>query len=516
MLTVKQPPTYGYKSVHDLPTPPSTSRPSPPLIYQESISKSLPVTYRSHSPPTQPMSAPHRGLPPPAAMTLPPQQPPNTGVPPPAHHAPPPPPPPPSLGPSHQQRDSWAQLPAPPPQWQGAEEPMKHWLQARAEEDKRKQEEERTRQESLRLEQRKVEMDMLRTSLSGGIPPAMVPLVFAGMGGSGGALSQVALEWTQQFMPQSQPPRPQLMPPQGAMSPEHQREVQPAAPGQYHNLPPVPPPAPPGYAYPGSPPTRPRGQTSRTSQASTPMCHNPHTAESRQWQHIRTCNRLNLLNRSLKQVRQYTSTTGSHQRRRLATAQTDREALPGRLPESARPRGNTSQLLLHLEASPDFDPLRRLSRADSRILPSADGAATHAKGATSRPIDLPGRGALAERASEAPCAACRRYVAQPQGCCRTGWAVTEANLRSTRSRQCCRRSPDRHRDTRFLHTPPTKVSIDFDGHPRPSPKRRLELRERRHRVRAQGRAQGRNLWTRPGHYSAPRDHFTSQEMSATI
>lgn len=138
---------------------------------------------------------------------------------------------------------------------------MKHWLQARAEEDKRKQEEERTRQESLRLEQRKVEMDMLRTSLSGGIPPAMVPLVFAGMGGSGGALSQVALEWTQQFMPQSQPPRAQLMPPQGAMSPEHQREVQPAAPGQYHNLPPVPPPAPPGYAYPGSPPTRPRGQT---------------------------------------------------------------------------------------------------------------------------------------------------------------------------------------------------------------------------------------------------------------
>ncbi|KAH7155065.1 hypothetical protein B0J13DRAFT_216560 [Dactylonectria estremocensis] len=262
MLTVKQPPTYGYKSVHDLPTPPSTSRPSPPLIYQEAIPKSLPVTYRSHSPPNQPMSAPHRGLPPPAAMTLPPQQPPNTGGPPPTHHVPPPPPPPPpSLGPSHQQRESWAQLPAPPQQWQGAEEPMKHWLLARAEEDKRKQEEERTRQESLRLEQRKVEMDMLRTSLSGGIPPAMVPLVFAGLG-NGGALSQAALEWTQQFMPQSQPPRAQLMPPQGAVSPEHQRDVQPAPapPGQYHNLPPVPPPAQPGYAYPGSP-ARPRGQT---------------------------------------------------------------------------------------------------------------------------------------------------------------------------------------------------------------------------------------------------------------
>ncbi|KAF4961892.1 hypothetical protein FSARC_9990 [Fusarium sarcochroum] len=264
MLTVKQPPTYGYKSVHDLPTPPSTSRPSPPLIYQEPSTKSLPVAYRGHSPPSQPMSAPHRGLPPPAAMTLPPQPPPTAGAPPPVHHPPPPPPPPPpqpSLGPpGHQQRDSWGQLPAPPQQWQGAEESMRHWLQARAEEDKRRQEEERTRQESLRLEQRKVEMDMLRTSLSAGIPPPMVPLVFAGMSG-GGVAPQAALEWAQQFMPpgQAPPPRAQIMPAQWPVSPEHQREPQAHPHAQHQGLPPTSTPAA-GYAYPPSP-TRPRGQT---------------------------------------------------------------------------------------------------------------------------------------------------------------------------------------------------------------------------------------------------------------
>ncbi|KAK6612025.1 hypothetical protein H4I96_01238 [Botrytis cinerea] len=74
------------------------------------------------------------------------------------------------------------QLPAPPQQWQGAEESMRNWLQAKAEEDKRKQEEEKTRQESLRLEQRKIEQDMLRTSLTGGIPP---------------------LEWAQHYMAQA-------------------------------------------------------------------------------------------------------------------------------------------------------------------------------------------------------------------------------------------------------------------------------------------------------------------------
>ncbi|CAG7565631.1 unnamed protein product [Fusarium equiseti] len=268
MLTVKQPPTYGYKSVHDLPTPPSTCRLSPPLTYQDSATKPLPTAYRGHSPPVQPMSAPHRGLPPPAAMALPPQPPTAAGAPPPpTHHQPHPPPPPPpsqpSLGPPvHQQRDSWGQLPAPPQQWQGAEESMKHWLQARAEEDRRRQEEERrrqeeerTRQESLRLEQRKVEMEMLRTSLQSGIPPPMVPLVFAGMGG--GIAPQAALEWAQQFMPPGQAPRAQIMPAQWPLSPEHQRESQSQQHAQQQGIPP----APAGYAYPPSPSSRPRGQT---------------------------------------------------------------------------------------------------------------------------------------------------------------------------------------------------------------------------------------------------------------
>ncbi|KAI8271613.1 hypothetical protein K4K61_000453 [Colletotrichum sp. SAR11_59] len=90
------------------------------------------------------------------------------------------------------------QLPGPPPQWQGAEDSMRSWLAAKTEEERRRQEEEKTRQESLRLEQRRIEADMLRTSLSGGIPPPIVPLVFAGMGG--GVLPPAALEWAQQFL----------------------------------------------------------------------------------------------------------------------------------------------------------------------------------------------------------------------------------------------------------------------------------------------------------------------------
>jgi hypothetical protein len=78
---------------------------------------------------------------------------------------------------------------------------MRNWLQAKVEEDKRRREEERTRQESLRLEQRKVEMDMLCTSLQGGIPPAMIPLIFVRMG-SGGVLPQAA--GAQQLTPASQ------------------------------------------------------------------------------------------------------------------------------------------------------------------------------------------------------------------------------------------------------------------------------------------------------------------------
>jgi hypothetical protein len=264
MLTIKQPVHYGFKSVHDLPTPPSTSRPSPPLVFQDFVQKKpLPAVPRSISPPGQPMSAPHRGLPPPAAMTL--AQPPAQGatshpVPPPGPplgQAPPPPPQPP-------QSQLLGQLPA-PPQWQGSEEPMKAWLMAKAEEEKRKAEEERTRQETLRLEQRRTEHDILRTSLQGGIPPPMVPMVFAGMGG--GNLPQAALEMAQQFMySQAQQAAPQQLLAGGPVSPDHRRDSQAQAYVQYTGSVGVP--STPGSAqapqsafmggYPGSP-TRARG-----------------------------------------------------------------------------------------------------------------------------------------------------------------------------------------------------------------------------------------------------------------
>ena len=96
---------------------------------------------------------------------------------------------------------------------------MRNWLGAKQEEDKRKQEEEKTRQETLRLEQRKIEQSMLRESLQGGIPPHMVPIVFAGMGGAN--LANASLEWAQHYLQQmslqqqpSQPPQIQYQPPQ--------------------------------------------------------------------------------------------------------------------------------------------------------------------------------------------------------------------------------------------------------------------------------------------------------------
>ncbi|KAL2259911.1 hypothetical protein VTK26DRAFT_6251 [Humicola hyalothermophila] len=207
------------------------------------------------------MSAPHRGLPPPAA--LPPVQPPlgsGHSQPPPGHSVsqsvPPPPPP--------AQSQTLGQLPPAPP-WH--EESMRAWLVAKAEEDRRRQEEERTRQESYRLEQRRMEHEILRTSLQGGIPPPLVPVVFAGMGG--GVLSPAALEWAQQFMMSQSPHQhpPALMAP-GTVSSEHQRrDSQSQMYGQYAasgGVPSTPGSAqgPPGAyiaGYPGSP--RPRGHS---------------------------------------------------------------------------------------------------------------------------------------------------------------------------------------------------------------------------------------------------------------
>ncbi|TVY40952.1 hypothetical protein LSUB1_G003108 [Lachnellula subtilissima] len=229
LLTIKQPAHQGYKSFHDYtpPTPPSTARFSPPVASTASpfsvisvVNKSLPPLPARKSTP-QPMSTPHRGLPPPAAMTLPqPSQ---------QQQQQQPPPPPPIAQPALSQApltQPMGQLPAPPQQWQGAEESMRNWLQAKAEEDRRKQEEEKTRQESLRLEQRKIEQEMLRASLNGGIPPYMIPMVFAGMGG--GNLPGASLEWAQHYMAQAHhlqqqqqsQQQPQLLPSQAQTTPE--------------------------------------------------------------------------------------------------------------------------------------------------------------------------------------------------------------------------------------------------------------------------------------------------------
>lgn len=223
LLTIKQPTHQGYKSFHDYtpPTPPSTSRFSPVTASTGSFpsfsasNKSLPPISASHNT-AQPMSTPHRGLPPPAAMTLaqPPQQTSSISQST-LSHAPLAQP----IGQGH--------LPAPPQQWQGAEESMRDWLHAKAEEDKRKQEEEKTRQESLRLEQRKIEQEMLKTCLTGGIPPYMVPMVFAGMGG--GNLPNASLEWAQHYMAQAHQlqqqhqQQPQLLPSQQTSPEQPQR-----------------------------------------------------------------------------------------------------------------------------------------------------------------------------------------------------------------------------------------------------------------------------------------------------
>lgn len=172
LLTLKPPFNNGIKSPHELFLN-SKSSYSPPMI-----PGGLPP---APDPSDRRMSNTHRGLPPPSAMSLPPPErpPADRGLP--------------GMAPL-------GQLPGPPSQWQGAEDSMRNWLLAKAEEDRRKQEEERTRQEGLRLDQRKIEQSMLRESLSGGVPPVMVPLIFAGMGG--GSLPNSAVEWAQHYLAQ--------------------------------------------------------------------------------------------------------------------------------------------------------------------------------------------------------------------------------------------------------------------------------------------------------------------------
>lgn len=96
---------------------------------------------------------------------------------------------------------------------------MRNWLLAKAEEDKRKQEEQKTQQESLRLEQRKIEQAMLRESLQSGVPPSMVPMIYAGIGGAN--LANVSLDWLQQYAAQLQVAQQQI---QQQSSPDIRRD----------------------------------------------------------------------------------------------------------------------------------------------------------------------------------------------------------------------------------------------------------------------------------------------------
>ncbi|KAK7622189.1 hypothetical protein IWX50DRAFT_693396 [Phyllosticta citricarpa] len=233
---------FDYKHLHDYTAPkpyPRTASHSPKVTSGPSpLPSSLPASPR----PT--MSSSHRGLPPPAAMTLPDPS------------RPPPPPPMPA---------SMNQMPAPPSQWQGAEESMRNWLAAKVEEDRRRQEEEKTRQESLRLEQRKIEQSMLRESIQGGVPPHLVPMIFAGIGGAG--VASANLEWLQQYVAQLQAQQQQAVA-QAQGSPDLRREqrlITPAQPGVYGQAPPaVPgPPALPGQAVAG--PAQPSGPFSASA-----------------------------------------------------------------------------------------------------------------------------------------------------------------------------------------------------------------------------------------------------------
>lgn len=177
---------------------------SPPFLpskvarYSPKLDRGLPPSQASSSSFT--MGTPHRGLPPPSAMTLPD----------------------PGRGQSSLPTPLGA-LPPAPSQWQGAEDGMKNWLATKAEEERRRQEEEKTRQESLKLEQRKIEQSMLRESMQGGVPPHLVPIIFAGIGG--GNLASISAEWIQQYTATVQAAHQQVqIQAQAQMSPDMRRD----------------------------------------------------------------------------------------------------------------------------------------------------------------------------------------------------------------------------------------------------------------------------------------------------
>ncbi|GAQ36621.1 hypothetical protein AtubIFM54640_003579 [Aspergillus tubingensis] len=224
LLTLKPASQNGVKGPHEysivrqsVPTP----RSSPPPVPDLPAAVTAPSTSSSAD---RSMDPSRSGLPPPASLTLPP---PNVGF-------------------ANVSGSAMNQpLPPPPGQWQSSDDSMRQWLQAKAEEDRRKQEEEKTRQETLRLEQRRVEQSMLRDSLQAGVPPQMIPLIFAGI--SPGGLPASMLELTQQYLTQPSAPRgpaPQMpvmshAHPHAQRRPTHVRQDSRTIPSNAYVAPPV-------------------------------------------------------------------------------------------------------------------------------------------------------------------------------------------------------------------------------------------------------------------------------------
>ncbi|KAK3697727.1 hypothetical protein LTR37_017309 [Vermiconidia calcicola] len=203
LLTISQPPRteFGSRTTHDF--SPRISLAKSRLSPKTKVDSPMSSLRASVATDNSSMSNHHRGLPPPSSMTLP-----DPGR------------PPPSLSQQSLNQPLGA-MPAPPNQWQGQEESMRNWLAAKTEEDKRKQEEERTRQESYRLEQRRIEQSMLRESLQAGVPPAMVPMIYAGIAGSN--MANISVDYLERYAAQLQAAQQQIQ--QQQPSPEIRRET---------------------------------------------------------------------------------------------------------------------------------------------------------------------------------------------------------------------------------------------------------------------------------------------------
>ena len=252
LLTLKPPVSNHSFRDYSPPTPPSTSTRFSPVLSSAAANTSYPTSHlaqESKRSAEVPMSTPHRALPPPAGMPLQSsrdgqmresqlrdsklresqmrdqQQ---------SSYS--------SQSISHvveskqqqEQRQQQHSQQQPPYQPSSPDEWKPYWL-AKAEEQKRLQEEEKTSQERLRLEQRRVESDMLRTSLTGGVPPQLVPMMFASMGGA--TLANTSVEWTQQYIAQIQQQQQQLQIQAGTRPPSPSRRDERHSQGYPHQLP---------------------------------------------------------------------------------------------------------------------------------------------------------------------------------------------------------------------------------------------------------------------------------------